>query len=89
MNGAVHGMRIGRGNRSTQRKPLLLPLCPPQFSYDLTWYQTLATAVGSSQLTVFTLAQPVYRKSVCYYGRVICIQKIYVPNHTTPVLCTY
>jgi hypothetical protein len=24
------GMKIGRGNRSTRRKPALAPLCPPQ-----------------------------------------------------------
>jgi hypothetical protein len=28
--GAIGGMRIGRGNRSTQRKPTPAPLCPPQ-----------------------------------------------------------
>jgi hypothetical protein len=27
--GALGGMRIGRGNRSTQRKPAPGPLCPP------------------------------------------------------------
>jgi hypothetical protein len=28
--GAIGGMKIGRGNRSTQRKPAPAPLCPPQ-----------------------------------------------------------
>jgi hypothetical protein len=28
--GAIGGMKIGRGNRSTQRKPTPAPLCPPQ-----------------------------------------------------------
>jgi hypothetical protein len=28
--GAVGGMKIGRGNRSTLRKPAPAPLCPPQ-----------------------------------------------------------
>jgi hypothetical protein len=27
--GAIGGMKIGRGNRSTQRKPAAAPLCPP------------------------------------------------------------
>jgi hypothetical protein len=27
--GAVVGMRIGRENRSTRRKPVPVPLCPP------------------------------------------------------------
>jgi hypothetical protein len=33
--GAVAGMRIGRGNRSTRRKPAPLPYCPPQIPRDL------------------------------------------------------
>jgi hypothetical protein len=33
--GAVGGMRIGRGNRSTRRKPTPVPLCPPQIPHDL------------------------------------------------------
>jgi hypothetical protein len=28
--GATGGMKIGRGNRSTWRKPAPAPLCPPQ-----------------------------------------------------------
>jgi hypothetical protein len=28
-------MRIGRGNRSTRRKPAPMPLCPPQIPHDL------------------------------------------------------
>jgi hypothetical protein len=32
--GVVGGMRIGRGNRSTQRKSALVPLCPPQIPRD-------------------------------------------------------
>jgi hypothetical protein len=30
------GMKIGRGNRSTRRKPAPPPLCPPQFPLDET-----------------------------------------------------
>jgi hypothetical protein len=33
--GAVGGIRIGKGNRSTRRKPALVPLCPPQIPHDL------------------------------------------------------
>jgi hypothetical protein len=29
-------MGIGRGNRSTQRKPAPVPLCPPRIPHDLT-----------------------------------------------------
>jgi hypothetical protein len=35
--GAVGGMRIGGANRRTQRKPVPVPLCPPQIPHDLTW----------------------------------------------------
>jgi hypothetical protein len=30
------GMKIGRGNRSTRRKPATVPLCPPQIPLDQT-----------------------------------------------------
>jgi hypothetical protein len=43
--GAVGGMRIGRGNRSTRRKPASVPLCPPQIPHDLTWARTRAASV--------------------------------------------
>jgi hypothetical protein len=44
--GATGGMKIGRGNRSTLRKPALAPLCPPQIPLDQTRDRTRATAVG-------------------------------------------
>jgi hypothetical protein len=28
--GAIGGMKIGKGSRSTRRKPAPAPLCPPQ-----------------------------------------------------------
>jgi hypothetical protein len=40
--GAVGGMKIGRGNRSTRRKP-----APPQIPHDQTRARTRAAAVGS------------------------------------------
>jgi hypothetical protein len=45
--GAVGGMKIGRGNRSTRRKIGPAPLCPPQIPHD----QTRAAAVESQRLT--------------------------------------
>jgi hypothetical protein len=41
-------MEIGRGNRSTRRKPAPLPLCLPQTPHDLTRART-RTAVMSCQ----------------------------------------
>jgi hypothetical protein len=44
-------MKIGRGNRSTGRKPAPAPLCPPQIPLDQTRARTRAAAVGSQRLT--------------------------------------
>jgi hypothetical protein len=46
------GARIGRGDRSAQRKPAPLQLCLPQIPHDLTSDRTQATAVGSRSLLV-------------------------------------
>jgi hypothetical protein len=42
------GIKIGRGNRSTRRKPAPAPLCPPQVPLEQTRARTRAAAVGSS-----------------------------------------
>jgi hypothetical protein len=49
--GAIGGMKIGRGNRSTRRKPAPAPLCRPQIPHDQTRARTRAAAVGSQRLT--------------------------------------
>jgi hypothetical protein len=49
--GAIGGMKIGRGNQSTWRKPAPAPLCPPQNPHDQIRARTQATVVGSQQLT--------------------------------------
>jgi hypothetical protein len=48
--GAIGGIKIDTGNRSTRRKrePTF---CPPQIPHDLTWARTRAGAVGSQRLT--------------------------------------
>jgi hypothetical protein len=38
--GAIGGMKIGRGNRGTRRKPAPAPLCPPQIPHDQTQART-------------------------------------------------
>jgi hypothetical protein len=48
-DGEIGGM-IGRGNRSTRRKPAPVPLCPPQTPHAART-RTRATAVGSQRLT--------------------------------------
>jgi hypothetical protein len=50
-NGEIGGIKIGRGNRSTRRKPAPAPLCPPQIPLEQTRARTRAAAVGSQRLT--------------------------------------
>jgi hypothetical protein len=50
-DGEVGGMKIGRGNRSTRRKPAPAPLCLLQIPLDQTRVRTRAAAVGSQRLT--------------------------------------
>jgi hypothetical protein len=38
--GAIGRMKIGRGNRSTRRKPAPVPLCQPQIPHDQTRART-------------------------------------------------
>jgi hypothetical protein len=49
-DGEIGGMMIGRGNRSTRRKPAPVPLCPPQTTHAAR-KRTQAAAVGSQRLT--------------------------------------
>jgi hypothetical protein len=48
-DGEIGGM-IGRGNRSTRRKPAPVPLCPPQTPHAART-RTRAAAVGSQRLS--------------------------------------
>jgi hypothetical protein len=56
--GAIGGMKIGRGNRSTRRKPSAVPLCLPQIPYDLTRAQIRTSAMGNQRLTAWAMARP-------------------------------
>jgi hypothetical protein len=56
--GAIGGMKIGRGNRSTRKKFTPVLLCPTQIPYDLTRARTRAVAVGSQLLTAWAMARP-------------------------------
>jgi hypothetical protein len=49
--GAIGGIKIGRGNRRTRRKPAPAPLCPPQIPHDQTRARTRAAPVGRQRLT--------------------------------------
>jgi hypothetical protein len=58
--GEIGGMKIGRGNRSSRRKPAPAPLCPPQIPHDQTRARIRAAAMGSQRLTAW--AKPVWRR---------------------------
>jgi hypothetical protein len=55
-DGEIGGM-IGRGTRSTRRKPAPVPLCPPQTPHAART-RTRAAAVGSQRLTAWATARP-------------------------------
>jgi hypothetical protein len=57
--GAVGGM-IGRGNRSTRRKPAPVPFCSPQIPHELKRDRTRVTAVGSQRLSYDTTCHQHY-----------------------------
>jgi hypothetical protein len=50
-DGEFGGMKIGRGNRSTWRKPTPAPLCLPQIPLDQTRDRTQDAVVGSQRLS--------------------------------------
>jgi hypothetical protein len=71
--GAIGGMKIGRGNQSTWRKPAPAPLCPPQIPHDQTLARTRAVAVGSQRLTVWAMALPDLKNVQFLYKFVVLI----------------
>jgi hypothetical protein len=54
----VGGMRIGKGNRSSRRKPAPVPLYPPQILHYLMCDWTRAAGVGSRRLTALAVTRP-------------------------------
>jgi hypothetical protein len=53
----IDGMMIGKGNRSSRRKPAPVPLCPPQTPHAAPT-RTRAAAVRSQRLTAWSMARP-------------------------------
>jgi hypothetical protein len=43
--GATGEVKIGRGNRSTRKRPVTVPLCAPHIPHDLTRARTRAAAM--------------------------------------------
>jgi hypothetical protein len=61
-DGEFCGMKIGRRDGSTLRKPAPATLCPPQIPLD----QTRAAAVGSQRLTAWAMTRPRSLTERCY-----------------------
>jgi hypothetical protein len=55
--GAIDGMKVGRGNRSTWRLPVPVSFFLPQTPHDLTRAWTQAASVGSQRLTACAMAR--------------------------------
>jgi hypothetical protein len=72
---AIGGMKIGRENRSTRRKPAPAPLWSPQVPHDQTQARTRAASVGNQRLTAWAMARPV----VIYIQRILLLHIIRVP----------
>jgi hypothetical protein len=51
--GAVVGRRIGRGNRSTWRKPA--PFCPPQIPHDNSRYMSIEVILNGMRNNVLKI----------------------------------
>jgi hypothetical protein len=58
--GVISGIKVDRGNRSTQMKPSPAPLCPPQIPHDHIRARTRPAAVGSQRLTAWVMARPAW-----------------------------
>jgi hypothetical protein len=56
--GAIGGMEIGRGNRSTRRKSARMSVYPPQIPHDQIGARTRAASVGNQRLTAWAMARP-------------------------------
>jgi hypothetical protein len=56
--GKIGGMIIGRGNRSTRRKPAPVPLCSPQIPHYQTRARNRAATVGAQRRTAWAMTWP-------------------------------
>jgi hypothetical protein len=77
--GTVGGMRIGRGNRSTWRKPAPVPLCLSQIPHDLTWSRSRVATV-ESQHSIIVLNEIREMLEKCRNGMYPLLTKIYTPE---------
>jgi hypothetical protein len=71
---------IGKGKRSSRRKPAPILLCPPQIPYDFSEAWTRAVAVGSQLLTAWATTRP--NHLACPWGRTCA-----AGSHTVSICC--
>jgi hypothetical protein len=64
-DGEIGGIKIGRGNPSTRRKPASVPFCPPQTPHAARML-TQAAAVGSQRLIASATARPTSQVTLTY-----------------------
>jgi hypothetical protein len=79
-DGEIGGM-IGMGNRSTQRKPSPVPLCPPQTTHAART-RTRTASVGSQRLTAWATSRPWLNvATICKINSVtlITVGEIFIP----------
>jgi hypothetical protein len=74
--GAVGGMRIGRGNRSTRRKFAPTPLCSPQIPHEQARAQTRVAALGKIP-TILASGNIVYGLNIYFI--------YFFSNHLKPI----
>jgi hypothetical protein len=86
-DGEFDGIKIGRGNRCTGRKPTP-PLCPSQIPLDQTLARTRAASVGSQRLTAWAMAQPrinflnKYPNIILHFNYLEFMPQCKYPSHT-------
>jgi hypothetical protein len=84
-DGEIGGMMVGRGNRSTRRKPAPVPLCLPQIPHAART-RTRAAAVGSQRLTAWAMARPKYKCSLTRFTIVHVVHFLRISNEVTDSL---
>jgi hypothetical protein len=85
-DGEFGGMKIGRGNRSTRRKPAPAPLCPPQIPLDQTRARTRAAAVVNTLTfgTIFYISMNYYLQCILY---AVFLNDLFAPIISLPRTC--
>jgi hypothetical protein len=77
-DGEFGGIMIGRGSRSTRRKPAPPPLCPPQIPHEYTRVWTRAAAVWRQRITTWAMERPLRDRPKSFVS--FCTYRFYVHN---------